>query len=74
MSRIISILIALLAALFPIFLIHSVSYVIAIVADLILLFVTLAMHHDLPKDEGVAITLVAVLVSVISQIAWVLLT
>lgn len=74
MTRLISILIALLAALFPIFLIHSVSYVIAIVADLILLFVTAAMHNDLPKDEGVAITLVAVLVSVISQIAWVLLT
>lgn len=53
--------------------IHSVSYVIAIVTDLILVFFAAALHHDNPKDVEPAIIFVAILISVISQIAWALL-
>lgn len=73
MTRLIAILIAIIVALFPILMIHSVSYVIAIVTDLILVFFAAALHHDNPKDVEPAIIFVAILISVISQIAWALL-
>lgn len=73
MTRLIAILIAIIVALFPILMIHSVSYVIAIVTDLILVFFAAALYHDNSKDVEPAIIFVAILISVISQIAWALL-
>jgi len=73
MTKFISILIAVTVALFPILMLHSVNHIMAIIADVLLLFFAAALHSDHPKDEGPAIIFVAILISVISQIAWALL-
>ena len=73
MTRFIAILIAVTVALFPILMLHSVNHIMAIITDLILVFFAAALYHDNSKDEGPAIIFVAILISVISQIAWALL-
>ena len=73
MTKLISTLIAVTVALFPILMLHSVNHVMAIIADVLLVFFAAALHSDNPKDEGPAIIFVAILISIISQIAWALL-
>lgn len=73
MTKLISTLIAVIVALFPILMLHSVNHIMAIIADVLLLFFAAALHSDNPKDKEPAIIFAAILISIISQIAWALL-
>ena len=69
MKKLIAILIAAIAALFPIYML-TIHPVLGIVANVIVLFGAAAMHQDHLRDDEPAIILAAVLFSILCQIAW----
>ena len=72
MKKIIAILIAAIAALFPVFLM-TIHPVLGIVGDVVVLFATAAMHQDHLREDEPAIILAAVLASILCQMVWVLM-
>jgi hypothetical protein len=72
MKKIIAFLIAAIAALLPVYGM-TIHPMLGIVVDVIVLFAAAAMHQDHLRDDEPAIILIAILSSILCQIAWAIL-